>query len=129
MQRAEVLFTFADSLHGADFGAIFHAMDREIDLGQGLLLLYGADGIVDLDVAQVLRRRRASTVGIHGGRAVEGRRRGGLKSEGRRASGLAVKAAEAVCRRPERRLPMAGRARTQEAEMGGLLWTISPTSR
>ena len=49
--------TFADPLHGADLAAIFHLVDGEVDLGQGLLLLYGADRIVDLGIARVLRAR------------------------------------------------------------------------
>lgn len=60
--------TFTDPLHGAHFGAILYAVEGEVDLGWRLLLLYGANGIVDLDVANILRARRASAVGIHDGR-------------------------------------------------------------
>jgi hypothetical protein len=46
--------TFADTLLGADLGAILHGMDGEIDLGEWLLLLYSVDGIVDLVSANLL---------------------------------------------------------------------------
>lgn len=65
---ARHIHTFADSLHGAHFGAIFHAVNGEVNLGERLLLLYCADGIVDLDVAKILGPRRTSAVGIHLGR-------------------------------------------------------------
>jgi len=47
--------TFANSLQGANLGAIFHSMDAEVDLGKRLLLLYCANGIVYLLVAALLR--------------------------------------------------------------------------
>lgn len=71
--------TLADSLSGADLGAILHAVDGEVNLGQWLLLLYGADGVVDLSAANILRARRTGAVGIHvesGGEGHERRGRG-----------------------------------------------------
>lgn len=59
------LRTFADSLHGAHFGAILHAVNGEIDFWEGLLLLYCANSVVDLDGARILRARRTSAIGIH----------------------------------------------------------------
>jgi hypothetical protein len=46
--------TFANTLLGADLGAILHGMDGEVDLGEWLLLLYSADGIVDRVPANLL---------------------------------------------------------------------------
>lgn len=40
--------TFADSLHGAHLGAIFHGVEGEVNLGERLLLLEGADGIFEV---------------------------------------------------------------------------------
>lgn len=60
--------TFADPLHGAHFSAILHAVNGEVDFGEGLLLLYCANSIVDLNVAKVLGTRRPGAVGIHGER-------------------------------------------------------------
>lgn len=71
-----VKHAFADSLHGVHLGAILHSVDGEVDLRQRLLLLYCANGIVDLDVADVLRARRASAVGFHDGRRGAGDREG-----------------------------------------------------
>lgn len=73
--------TFANSLHGAHLGAIFHLVDGEVNLRQRLLLLYCANGIVDLDIARVLRTGRTSAVCVHGGRrGVPGQDREGTPS-------------------------------------------------
>lgn len=66
--------TFADSLHGADLAAIFHLVNGEVYLGQRLLLLYRANGIVDLDIASVLRAWRTGAVCVHVGLGGEGYR-------------------------------------------------------
>lgn len=58
--------TFADSLHGADLGPVFHSVDGEVDLGKRLLLLDGADGIVDLLGAAILvGGERRDVLGVH----------------------------------------------------------------
>lgn len=59
--------TFAHPLHGADLGAVFHLVNGKIDLGKRLLLLYGADGIINLLGAGVREGRpgRAGVLGIH----------------------------------------------------------------
>lgn len=59
--------TFANPFKCAHLGTIFHDMDGEVDLGEGLLLADSANGIVDLLVVVRLR----ATVGIHGGRRGE----------------------------------------------------------
>lgn len=48
--------TFADTLCRVDLGAIRHDVDGEVDLGDGLLPLYGTDGIVDLPAGKRLGR-------------------------------------------------------------------------
>lgn len=76
-----MIHTLADSLSGADLSSILHAVDGEVNLGRWLLLLYGADGIVDLGAADILRARRTGAVGIHvesGGEGHE-RRVGGTR--------------------------------------------------
>jgi len=40
------VYTFANSLHGAHLGAIFHSMQAEVDFGERLLFLDGANSIV-----------------------------------------------------------------------------------
>ena len=63
--------TFTDSIQGAHLGAILHGMQGEVDFGQRLLVLDGADGIVEiLALVEVLRRV------LHGGR---GAQRGGAE--------------------------------------------------
>lgn len=57
--------TFADALQSAHLGAIFHGMQGEVDFGEGLLLLDGADGIVE-----VFGLIEALLVAIHGGRGL-----------------------------------------------------------
>jgi hypothetical protein len=57
--------TFADSLHRAYLGAIFHNMDAEVYLDWGLLLANGTDGIVDLLVTALVRVPMVGCAGIH----------------------------------------------------------------
>lgn len=83
--------TFADPLHGAHLAAILHLVDGEVDLGQGLLLLYGADRIVDLGVARVLGARRTGAICVHGGRLRRGRSR---QCEARRGVARGTRAGE-----------------------------------
>lgn len=69
------LLTFADPLHRVHLCPILHSMDGEVDLGEGLLLLYRADSIVDLASALIILGRGRlglGAVGIHfeGGTAV-----------------------------------------------------------
>lgn len=73
--------TFADPLQRAHLGSIFHGVDGEVDLGERLLLLYRADGIVDLaDALLILGDGRLGiggrAIGVHfedgAGRAVYG---------------------------------------------------------
>jgi len=61
--------TFANTLHGADLGAVLHGVDGEVNLGEGLLLLDRADGIVDLHVlgAALVGGGHDAVLGIHGG--------------------------------------------------------------
>lgn len=61
------LNVLANSLHGANLSTIFHGMDCEVDLWKGLLLLDGANRIVDLLVSTVRRCARiASRVHVEG---------------------------------------------------------------
>lgn len=79
--------TFADPLHGAHLAAILHLVDGEVDLGQGLLLLYGADRIVDLGIARVLGARQTGAICVHGGRRGEDRQCKATRGEARRGVG------------------------------------------
>lgn len=45
--------TFADTLLGADLGAIFHDVNSKVDFGDWLLLFDGTDGIVYLMTAKL----------------------------------------------------------------------------
>lgn len=56
--------TFADSLRGVDLSAIFHGVHGEVDLGDWLLVLDSANGIVDVLIATVVAAGRLS-LGIH----------------------------------------------------------------
>lgn len=71
--------TFAHTLQGADLGVILHGVNSKIDLWYRLLLLNGANGIVDLDVASLLSRGRSVGLAfrVHGGRLGGDEARGG----------------------------------------------------
>lgn len=61
--------TFAYPLQSADLGAIFHYVDGEINLRKRFLIADGANSIVDLDVALVVKRTRGGVGvarGVHG---------------------------------------------------------------
>lgn len=60
--------TFAYSLERADLSAVLHHVDGEVDLGQRLLLLNRANGIVDLGgSSRDLLSNVGVAFGIHGG--------------------------------------------------------------
>lgn len=65
------MHTFANSLGRVHLGAIFHGVDRKVDLGKRLLLANGTDSIVNLDVAALLvgDGRIGAAVILHGGLA------------------------------------------------------------
>lgn len=44
------LGTFADSLHGADLGSVFHGMEGEVYLRDRSLLVDGAKSIINLSI-------------------------------------------------------------------------------
>lgn len=56
------MLAFADSLHCADLRAVFHGMKSEVDLRDGLLMVDGAQSIVNLDSVPYAIRQ----VGIFG---------------------------------------------------------------
>jgi hypothetical protein len=60
-------YTFADALRGVHLRAIFHGVQGKVNLGQRLLLLDCADGIL-----HVLALIDILGVVLHGGRAVQG---------------------------------------------------------
>ena len=47
------IYTFAHPFSGVHLSPILHSMDTEVDLRHGLLLLDGANSIVDLNVALI----------------------------------------------------------------------------
>ena len=73
--------TFAHTLHGADLSVVLHGVNSEIDLGDRLLLLDCANGIVDLDVASLLSRGRSVGLAfrVHGGRLGATRKKNGRR--------------------------------------------------
>jgi len=56
--------TFADALHCADLGAIFHSMQGKINLGDGLLLVDSSQSIVDLDPVLDVQRHQGTGGGL-----------------------------------------------------------------
>jgi hypothetical protein len=57
--------TFADSLHRADLGAIFHNMNAEVYLHWRLLVADGTNGVVDLLITALIRVPMVGCAGIH----------------------------------------------------------------
>lgn len=68
LRRTKTLRTFANTLRGVNLGAILHGMDSKVNLGDGLLLLNGTNGIVDLLVATVIGVGLLRVHGCGGGR-------------------------------------------------------------
>lgn len=56
--------TFADALHCADLRPIFHGMQREVNLGDRLLLVDSSQSIVDLDPVLDVQRHQGTGGGL-----------------------------------------------------------------